>query len=105
MKVYLMRLVACLFVSASSNSLAALVDKGTFFANTEIITHSLKLSQAVNSSWTGVVTNDALELSVSNEHWLIGVALSRVSEAPVLVAAFFLTDLLGLSLLRDKSDV
>ena len=62
MKVYLMRFSACLFVFASSNSLAALVDNGTYFTNTETNTDYLKLSQTVNSSWTTVASNDALGL-------------------------------------------
>lgn len=45
---------------ASSNSLAALVDNGTYFTNTETNTDYLKLSQTVSTSWTSVVTNDAL---------------------------------------------
>lgn len=60
MKPYQLRLIACLFIFLNSNSLAALVDNGHYFTNTETNTDYLKLGQTVNKSWNDVVTNDLL---------------------------------------------
>ena len=62
MKPYQLRLTACLFIFLNSNTLAALVDNGSYFTNTESNTDYLKLGQTVNKSWNDVVTNDLFGL-------------------------------------------
>ncbi|GEM_PF-3399198 len=62
MKPYQLRLIACLFIFLNSNTLAALVDNGSYFTNTETNTDYLKLGQTVNKSWNDVVTNDLFGL-------------------------------------------